>query len=196
MNQQFIYIVRHALVEYTGNSSKDRVISLSTLGGQQALDLASKLLSIPTPVEAIYSSDLPRAIETIRPFAESKNMTIHQDSGFAEHNYAGNTKKFHEESIQNRNFKFPGGESLEQSSRRFSDAIEKVVLTGAHTIIVSTHGSIFADFLIRRFNVDMNFYFQISCPDVYVLKYEDDLLKEYRRCSELLPFSTTIPIHS
>jgi broad specificity phosphatase PhoE len=66
-----LYVWRHG--ESTSNVTKilsggeDTGALLTEKGQQQAMDLAKKILGLELPLQAIYSSDLPRAVSTAQP---------------------------------------------------------------------------------------------------------------------------------
>src|SRR4051795_5275704 len=74
-------LIRHAMCDPVGRSIAGRApgIALNETGVQQAQALADRLAKLP--IAAIYSSPLERAIQTARPIAERKRLTIQPREG-------------------------------------------------------------------------------------------------------------------
>ena len=183
-----IMFVRHASVDYTRDPDKDLMISLSDIGRAQADRLRNNLLKeAGIKVAAIYSSDLPRAIETISPYAEKVGLPIKKDSRLREHNYRGDPKIFHEAIKLNPVFRHPGGEALHESGRRFLTAVDEIISNHAgQSIMISTHGTVFTEFMKARFDKSDDFYFQLSSPDIYIVSFRDREAVSYERLQCLL----------
>lgn len=61
--------------------------ALNALGHQQARLLARRVIRFQPPVDALISSDLPRAIETAEPIARALHLTPRRDPAWRERYY-------------------------------------------------------------------------------------------------------------
>lgn len=57
-----IFLIRHASVDYTNDMYRDKYINLSQHGTLQAVEMADLWKQ---QVDYIYSSNLPRAVQTV-----------------------------------------------------------------------------------------------------------------------------------
>lgn len=124
---------------------------LNQNGRRQAMQLAHHLKHLP--IDAIYSSDLPRAVETIQPTAQVLNVTIETDERFREidlGDFQGLTAeqinaKYPEEWAAWRadfyHYVIPGGESrMIVGERAYAGWLEITKKTNAETILLMSHG--------------------------------------------------------
>ena len=184
-----IFFIRHASVDYLQDPEKDLVVDLSPIGRTQAEGLAEKMTdSNVISVANIYSSDLPRAIATIKPYADKVGIPVERDNRLREHDYRGDPKVFHEAQKINPDFRHPGGEALHESGQRFIAAVGEIINKHfGQNIIISTHGTVFTEYMKNIFNKNDNFYFELSNPDIYKIQFEGLTAISYRRLTELLP---------
>ena len=184
-----LFLVRHASVIYTNDSKKNRHRGLSPLGMAQALEIATLWKH---PVHHIYSSSLPRASQTVLPLSNKVQVPLIEDDMLVELDYRGDTMLFHEKTKEDRNFKFEGGESINEANARFASAIGAIVDRHADgTIVVGTHGTVLSEFLIRQFDFSKDFFFQLSYPDIYEIQCTDTgEFGSIRRAVEFLPETT------
>lgn len=173
-----IYFIRHASANYTGVN--DLYADLSPLGIKQSEEIVELMEDIK--IDAIYSSDLPRSLQTVFFISKRKSKKIKAMKGLREVLYYGSPEIYHKQCIQNRDFKFSGGESLNEALRRFVSCLKKI--TSCHrtddSIIVATHGTVLSEFFIKQFNMTNNIFFDLTCPDVYNCKYKQQTEKFVR----------------
>ena len=127
--------------------------NLSPRGHQQA-QLAADYIAAHLPVDVIYSSDLPRAMQTAQPVATRLGLEIIPDSQLREIRADFWSYKPYEEIIQNYpeaytvwnkdigNARCPGGESTRELSIRIMAALTRIA--EAHpgeTVLVTTHAT-------------------------------------------------------
>jgi broad specificity phosphatase PhoE len=115
-------------------------VPLSELGRQQAAELAARLRTVP--LDAVYSSDLSRALETAELVAAEHGLPAIADSGLREidvGSWSGLTKA----EIQER---FDGvwpddAETSEAHAARVRAAASRILHEHAHgTVLLVTHG--------------------------------------------------------
>jgi len=149
-------IVRHGQSEnnkeakYTGHLD----VSLSGEGRAQA-EALGEYLEKNYKIDAIFSSDLKRAADTIAPYAEKMGLEIKKDADFREVSvgrWQGKTfeevnENYKEEREKQRKnpgtFTFPGGESYKTAQKRVVSALLKAIKENeGKTIALATHGGI------------------------------------------------------
>lgn len=180
-----LFLVRHCSVDYSGDISTDLNISLSDRGCIQSVDLADKW---NLSVDKIYSSTMPRAIETISPLANKINKSIIRLSELKELEYNGEAHTFHQKIKDNIEFKYVGGESITEANDRFLHCLIDICgQTNGSKIIVSTHGTVLSEFLIKQFDFSPDCFFDLSYPDVFEINYNKPKFTFCKRHIELLP---------
>jgi broad specificity phosphatase PhoE len=149
-NATRIILVRHGATEW--NHSKraqgQADIELDTEGKRQAIAVAEDLAHVE--VDAVYSSDLKRALDTARPIAESHGLEVVVDPEFREIDQ-GEWEGLHVDEIKRRwpdlwgptrhYTARPGGESPQQVRDRALQALVRIAQ--AHpgdTVVVVSHG--------------------------------------------------------
>jgi broad specificity phosphatase PhoE len=147
-----ILLIRHGQSE--GNAERrfggHAATPLSALGRRQAEATAHALSR--EPIDAIYSSDLPRAIETAAPLARLLNLEITETNAFRERSVGHMENLIFEEAAE----KFPaeyaallrrdfehvlaGGESYRQLLDRAAAALDRAIAEHADgTVAVFSH---------------------------------------------------------
>jgi probable phosphoglycerate mutase len=148
-----LIIVRHGQSE--GN--RDRMFTghgpspLTERGRAEARATAKCLAT--KPIDALYSSDLPRAVQTAEPIAELTGMPILQDAMLREKNFGDLTGMSFAEleakhpdvwrglMARNPNFQPPGGESHVECRGRMSAFLKQLYETHANgRVVLVTHG--------------------------------------------------------
>jgi probable phosphoglycerate mutase len=148
-----IYLVRHG--HSTANAKailagRDFKVSLSKLGVKQSISVAEELKS--RRFHSIYSSPLPRCLETLEPLvANTKGAKIEILGGVIEMEYGDwSGKKLSTlgrnglwRTIQNRPslVRFPNGESFMEMQTRAMESIQNVAKPGAE-ILICSHGDV------------------------------------------------------
>lgn len=148
------YLVRHGKDDDTlrGGWSQH---SLTDEGNAQAKELASFVQRSDLKIKHIYSSDLPRAVQTAQPVADQLHLPIMQMPGFREVNN-GDLAGMNNE-LANRIYPglywntpgweepYPGGESPRAFYERIRaawDAFQKMILEQNGDIMLVTHGGV------------------------------------------------------
>ncbi len=147
-----IILVRHgnstsnAAGTYTGQMDAP----LSEIGRAQAVQLAN-YLCVPYQIDAIYTSDLSRAVETVRPTAERLGLALHLtrelrelDTGawtgvpYAEvrERYAADFTAY----TQSIDAPCTGGESIRAASKRLLGCVERIAKEwDGKTVLICSH---------------------------------------------------------
>lgn len=140
---------------YTGQAD----VPLSELGEEQAR-LAGAYILQNYGVDAVYASDLCRAVNTAAPVADALGLPVHIDpdlreihvgcwTGIPFEEIARLWPKEREENLRgDTDFRFAGGESYGDLRRRTERAIRKIVAENpGKTVLVATHGGFVRSFL-------------------------------------------------
>lgn len=146
-----ILLVRHGYSEYnhvkkfTGHLD----IPLTPLGVKQAEVTAKYLLETYT-IDAIYSSDLSRAVNTAKPVANALNLPIATDKRLRELNlgdwtdmYIADVKEKYpvEYEAHRKGARCLGGESLDELKDRALAAVYEIArMNEGKTVLITAHG--------------------------------------------------------
>lgn len=140
-----LYLVRHGETAYNleGRIQGHMPIPLNERGRKQARRLALRLGDVP--LAAIYSSDLPRAVETAEIVASTKDLTVQTDARFRERNlghWQGRLYREVKEELEAKNWvSHENGESLETVRERALEGLD--TLTAKHdgqSVLLVAHG--------------------------------------------------------
>lgn len=164
-----IYLIRHCEAE-----GQEANASLTEKGYIQAIQLAEFFSNLK--VDRIISSPFLRALESIEPFAKSKNIDVQIDDRLAERvlsslsipDWLDKLK----DTFSDMELKLKGGESSTEAQERILEVIDEVILRNLENTLIVTHGNIMS-LLLRYY--DHNFGFQqwkdLSNPDVFLLQF-------------------------
>ena len=162
--EKILYLVRHC--QATGQEL-DAV--LTEEGKEQAQELV-RFFETRT-IQHIISSPFTRAIQTIKPLADSRGLQIKIDDRLAERRLVSATLSDWVErlmnSFQDLELKMASGES----SRKVTEMGMKVLETAPDGTVLSIHGNIIG-LLLRRIDGLGGFkeWKELSHPDVYEVK--------------------------
>ena len=137
-----VYFIRHAEPNYDNHD--DVLRELSPKGLQSSKELVNFFAG--TQIDAFYSSPYLRAVDTIKPLADSRGQTIHLIPDFRERkitdHWIEDFTGFTEKQWTDFNYHLPGGESLSMVQERNIRALE-TLLQGHpdQTILIGTHGT-------------------------------------------------------
>ncbi len=106
-------------------------------------------------VDAIYSSDLSRAMDTVRPLATERGLTVQPERGLRElHAGVADGMAFAEFTVRYPetyavwmtdfgNLRCPGGESMTEVAQRADATLRRIAAEHPdHTVAVATHGGV------------------------------------------------------
>ena len=145
-----VYLVRHGATEWnqTKRAQGHADIPLSQAGRRQASAIASELAHFE--LDAVYSSDLERALDTAAPIAAAHGLEVHVDPGFREIDqgeWEGLTtdeikERWPDLWVPKRHYcPRPGGESPQQVRERALAALTRAVKANPDgAIAVVSHG--------------------------------------------------------
>ena len=142
-----IYFVRHCESIKTGS---DRGRGLTDAGQEQAQELVAFFQALP--IDAIYSSPMQRAMDSVRPLAEQRGLRIYE-AAFQERRFQETDERLSPErleellkrSFQNDDYAQSGGESNQIARNRVLVAIDQLRKTHPHhRVVVATHGLVLA----------------------------------------------------
>lgn len=139
-NSVYIYLIRHGQSE--GNASNrfggHSATPLSALGREQSVGVAERLAD--EGITKIYSSDLPRAVQTAEPLAQKLGLPIYQTDAFRERNIGVlQGLKFNEAAAEfpleyeklierDLDFELPQGESYRQVIERADGKLNEIII--------------------------------------------------------------------
>lgn len=145
-----IYLVRHGATEWNHakRAQGHADIDLDAEGHRQAVTVAQELAHLA--IDAVYSSDLKRAVDTARPIAETHGLEVRIDPAFREIDQ-GHWTGLHVDEIKQRwpemwgparHFTArPAGESPQQVRERALAGMTRVVSDVPEgTAVVVSHG--------------------------------------------------------
>lgn len=145
-----LILVRHGETEWnhTKRAQGQADIALNASGRRQAIAIAQELAHFP--VDAVYASDLVRAIDTAHPIAEAHGLEVLTDARLREIDQ-GEWEGLEVDEIRRRwpdlwgparHFSArPGGESPEQVRTRSLEAVTDIVKQHADdTVVLVSHG--------------------------------------------------------
>ena len=169
-----IIFVRHGQTEWNvlGRYQGQTDIALSPLGIEQAEKLAAHF---PVDkVEAVYSSDLVRAMTTARCVADLFSLTVEPRPELRELNFGDWEGLTYDEIVAKwpdalNNFfqhpdvlEIPHGESFPKLRERALDAVEKIVACHPNqTVAVFAHGAIQRTILTAALHMDLKYVWTI-----------------------------------
>lgn len=170
-----IYLVRHAQADI--NISQDDIRPLTEAGQQASKALVPLFEGVE--ISAIYSSPYARALATVTPIAERKNLTVTPIENLIERRFDQKTPWSIElvKALWD-DFDYvahPGDESIRSTQTRSIRGLNEVLASSEGDVIVGVHGTSMATMLNYY---DNTFGFEewkaINNPDVYTLIFEDN----------------------
>jgi len=166
-----IYIIRHCAAE--GQPSEAR---LTSLGIKQSIKLSEFFEA--KSINRIISSPFLRAIKTIEPISQRKNLSIEIDNRLSERilstqDYPDWLEKL-EKTFDDLDVKYEGGESSIEAMNRIVQLIEEVVCSDYLNTIIVTHGNLMS-LLLKHFDHEFGFenWKNLSNPDVYLIRMKE-----------------------
>jgi probable phosphoglycerate mutase len=167
-----LLLIRHGDTDATGKVLVGRTpgVHLNQAGLAQAEGLVERLKEIP--IGALYSSPLERALETAKPLARARDLTVQADSGLLEVDYGAFTgkslkqlqrtdqwKRLH---ARPGDFRFPGGEALHETQARVVGTLERIL--NAHPkdcVAAFSHGDAIRTGIAHLLGVHLDLYQRI-----------------------------------
>lgn len=146
-----VYLVRHSEVTSKNNLKEisrhesDQVSnekSFLSVSGEKRAEELSKCPELQN-IDAIYSSNYVRALETAKYIALENNTIINIDDRLNERKIGTmgdmEWREFHHLQTKDFDFKLSGGESLNQTKKRMVEAMKSILMfeTGNRVVVVS-----------------------------------------------------------
>lgn len=163
-----IYIIRHCEAE-----GQPAEAALTDKGIKQSIDLAAFFNNIE--IDRIISSPYKRAIQSIQPLANQRNVKIELNQQLTERVLSTEPLSDWFEKLRmtfdDFELKFEGGESSQEAANRMIGVVETVLHSNEENIIIVTHGNLMS-LLLHHFHKEYGFeeWLSLSNPDVYLLK--------------------------
>lgn len=184
--ETIIYFVRHAESPFIADIERTR--GLSEKGEFKSIQV--KNILIDQKIDYILSSPYERAIQTVKPLADELKKEIIVFEGLKER-ALGNIgdiqfKEAKQQLYLDFSFHFQGGESSKDSQERAIKDMNKILQEfEGKIIVIGTHGDIMT-LMMNYFDdrYDINFWESTSMPDIYQLRFKEDILKEVKRIWE------------
>ena len=161
-----VYLIRHC--QATGQEPD---AALTEEGKEQAHELVRFFET--RMIQHIISSPFTRAIQTIKPLADSRGLQIKIDDRLAERRLISETMtdwlKRLEESFRDLDLKMAGGESSREVEKLGMEVLE----AAPNETVLSIHGNVIG-LLLKRIDGLRGFkeWKELSHPDVYEVKVE------------------------
>ena len=163
-----IFIIRHCKAE-----GQEENANLTSEGYTQASMLKNYFDNVQ--INKIISSPYVRAVQSIKPLAESKEIDIIKDARLSERilsteNYPDWMEKL-KMTFQDKSLTFIGGESSNEALCRISSVVDEVINSPEENVMLVTHGAIMSLLLN---SMDEGFGFEqwqtLSNPDIYLVE--------------------------
>jgi broad specificity phosphatase PhoE len=168
-----IILARHGETEWNvGEIFRGRAdIDLDDTGRKQA-ELLGKYLS-DTQIEAVYSSPLKRALNTGRTIAVSHNLEVQITSGLNDLNF-GEWEGLSVSEVRDRysdqfalwvnqpeKVRLPGGETLDDVTKRARKIVDETVIRYQGTIVLVTHRVVIKILVCALLGLDNSLFWNI-----------------------------------
>lgn len=173
-----VYFIRHAEPDFDHYNDYERGLSDK---GKQDRYLVSSFLK-DKKIHAVFSSPYLRAVETVRPFAESQNLSIQLIDDFRERkitdHWIADFDSFARQQWQDFTYKLPDGESLKDVQLRNIAALEQLLLSHAgQNIVIGSHGtalSTIIHYFDDRFDYDAFQEIKGLMPWIVAFTFDED----------------------
>jgi 2,3-bisphosphoglycerate-dependent phosphoglycerate mutase len=154
---------------------------LSETGKRQAAELAPVLADLG--VDALASSPFPRAVETLRPYAEASGLEIAIDEDLRERRLGAwmpdpaDVEAAVRQMHADLDFQREGGESGRACVARFETALARVVAANpGRTVAVGSHGGVLGHLIARQ---------GVALPDAFWRRIRNPHLFIFDACDGL-----------
>jgi 2,3-bisphosphoglycerate-dependent phosphoglycerate mutase len=173
-----VLLVRHAEPVLPGTHGFDEFSRpLTEKGARDASALVKALNALK--FDAVYSSPMLRAIQTVEGFAVARGLEVVSVHDFHEHKLSpepmSNWREVLEQAWRDFDFVLPGGQTMRSTQNRGFAALERLAqIHSGGTIAIGGHGTIFSLMLNKiEPHVDCAFHLSMPMPAVYTLEYQD-----------------------
>ncbi|MBH0229499.1 histidine phosphatase family protein [Halobacillus yeomjeoni] len=165
-----LILVRHSETEGQHEDSP-----LTKTGVRQAQALATFLEQTGYDFDRIISSPFLRAIETIKPFAMKKGLSIEKDERLEErilsHEPLDDWEEVLHDTFQDPELKLTGGESSKEAKDRIQSLVKELEDHEEGNVLLVTHGNLLA-LLLQTYNREIGFqdWKRLTRPDVFLVQ--------------------------
>ncbi|ABO50429.1 phosphoglycerate mutase [Desulforamulus reducens MI-1] len=179
MKKTRMYLVRHGETQWNadGRFQGHSDVPLSVLGRSQVETLTTKLSQLK--IDAFYSSDLSRAMETAEILAKKHQCQIYYLPDLREINFGEWEGLTFEEIAQNYGelssqwwanpftTQIPSGESLQDVAERCAKAVHEIIDRHAgKTVVVAAHGGVIRMIVAHALGMDFQHYWKLRLDNV------------------------------
>ncbi len=153
-----VYFIRHSevapksninMIKNSDNTQTKNEKAILSVSGERLAEELSKNSELQG-IDAVYSSSYVRSLETAKYIALENNTIINVDERLNERKIGDfgtmSGKEFHRLQANDFDFKLSGGESINQTKKRMSDAVKNILMfeTGNRVVVVSHSTAIMA----------------------------------------------------
>jgi 2,3-bisphosphoglycerate-dependent phosphoglycerate mutase len=176
-----VLLVRHAEpVEVGTPGTTDDERPLTDAGSAAAEELAEELEDFH--VTAVYSSPYARAVRTVTPLAERRNLRVHLIDDLRERRLSPDPVPDWREALKHAwtdaDYALPGGESGRSAQRRAVATLDLV--RSRHPdggrVVLGSHGNLIS-LILQALEPDVGFDFHLSMPTPAVYRLNHDGLR-------------------
>ncbi len=198
-----LYLVRHGQTELN-RDRRFRGFSDAPLNARGRLEATGAAAALePSGLEVIYTSPLPRAVETARIIGDALGAAVEIDDGFTDIDY-GEWQGLTVEEVEDRfggevlgswkrdpgGFTFPGGDSMDSVAARLGSALERVACAGPQVAAAVSHLAVLKVCFIVAMGVDFDYFWRLGLDNgsVSLLSWEDGsgwVLESWNRAPEV-----------
>ncbi|HEU5138708.1 MAG TPA: histidine phosphatase family protein [Bacillales bacterium] len=174
-----IYMIRHCEAEGQAPDA-----SLTAEGQRQAQELAKQLKN--KPIDRIVSSPFSRAVDSIEPLAEQKEIPVEKDQRLKERILSGapleDWQECLKQSFEDLDICYEGGESGREAMTRGVSLLRELLDSSDDKIAVVTHGGLMA-LMLHHFDFRFGFsdWANLMNPDIYRLTFHNTIYPEIQR---------------
>jgi broad specificity phosphatase PhoE len=206
MEQSFrLYLVRHGQTDLN-RDSRFRGFTDAPLNARGRLEAAGAAAVLHgSGIEVIYSSPMPRALQTAEIISEAVGAPVEIDEGFTDIDYGewqGLTveevaQRFGREALETwmrdpAGFTFPGGDSMRSVGDRLGPALERVSSAGAGAAAAVSHLAVLKVCLIVAMGLDFEYFWRLGLDNGSVSLFSRApgsgfVLESWNRAPEVAP---------
>ncbi len=183
-----IILVRHGQTEWNRNERfrGHADVPLDGIGQAQA-KAAARRIALQWRPDAVYAGPLSRTVKTAEAIAQATNLTIQKEPGLIDVD-CGQWQGLTPEEVRQRwpvefqaylnaprDFRFPGGESLEQARLRAMKHVEDVIMRHVDQVIVLvSHTALNRLILLTVLGLDSHSFWKIRQDTCAINVFETD----------------------
>ncbi len=178
-----VYLIRHSEVTPKSNiknisMNDDKQVSnekaFLSVSGEKKAEAMSKIEELQN-IDAVYSSNYVRALQTAKYIAQENNTIINVDERLNERKIGDMTgidgNEFRRMQVKDFDYKLPNGESLNETKKRIIDSMKNILMfeTGNRVAVVG-HSTAFTCLLSAWCETGRNY------DDEIILSYDEETI--------------------